>query len=878
MKYSDIKEYLLSPEMNVSIPGLKRIKSVLKYMGNPQNKLKIIHVVGSNGKGSVSHMLSEVLTDAGIKTGLFTSPYITELTEYVKLNNNQISKDSFAEIASKLIAVLQKTDLKLTHFEFVTVLSVLYFVEEGCEVCIYEAGLGGVKDATNIFPKALCTVLTSVSVEHSSYLGNTLEEIVAQKAGIARKGEILVSSDCSEEDTLRNVTGVNGIIEGFCCNKKIILRKVGCDFKITGREINRITFDYKKLKDIVINSGALYQVKNAITVIETCEVLKDIFNICDSNIINGLADFKLGSRFEIIKNKPMIIVDGGHNPACVNELVKSLDGNDKYVIVTGVMADKDYQAMYSKLAKYAKCFICVDNNISRALLSNGLCKELEEYGLPVYDAGNTFVAASLVNMMCSEEDKVLFAGTLYMTDDFKRDLETVYNADKISSKYNEIISRLTSKSFYSKNFSLEDMRKVLAEFDNPQEKIKYIHVAGTNGKGSTCSMIASSLDKYGYKTGLFTSPYITRFNERIRFNSEEISDSLLTSICLRILNVQEKLNIDLNQFALVTCICFVYYNLVKADYVVLETGLGGTYDPTNIIEKPVCTVITNIGYDHTAVLGDSIEQIASAKAGIIKPGIPVVCYPVVDDAFKVIKNKAEESKSTLYKLNKDDVKIFTSDISGTVFEYEGEKFHTSMSGDFQAYNATVALKVLRLIMKLEISKLIDSGEIVNSDDCKVIVLKFYESAKAGLSDVKWKGRLEPVSENPLCFIDGGHNIQCIEHVTDYFNSHYADKKRIYIAGFMKDKEYKNMIKVLSENADMLYLVPVSNERSLSFKELTDEAKNYNINVKVMESLNEAFRTVKNMCGEESVICIIGSLYQIDDFYKLFDDGGLHERE
>lgn len=877
MKYMDIKEYLLSPEMNVSIPGLKRIKSVLKYMGNPQKKLKIIHVVGSNGKGSVSHMLSEILTDAGIKTGLFTSPYITELTEYIKLNNKQISQDSFAKIASKVLDVLERTGLKLTHFEFVTVLSVLYFVEEECDVCIYEAGLGGVKDATNIFPKALCTVLASVSIEHSSYLGNTLENIVAKKAGITHAGETLISSDCNEKNDSCNDSGINEIIENFCCNKNIILHKVSDDFKITGREINCITFDYKDLKNIEISSGALYQVKNAITVIETCEVLKEKFDISDSNVLKGLANFKLSSRFEIIKNKPLIIVDGGHNPACVSELVKSLDENEKHVIVTGVMADKDYKAMYSELAKYAKCFICVDNHISRALPSMRLCKELEEYDLPIYDAGSTFVAASLVNMLCSEEDKVLFAGTLYMTDDFKRDIATVYNKEELTFKYNEIVSRLTSKSFYSKNHSLEDMKKVLAEFDNPQEKIKYIHVAGTNGKGSTCSMIASSLEKYGYKTGLFTSPYITRFNERIRFNSEEISDSLLTSIALWILKVQEKLGIDLNQFALVTCICFVYYNLVKADYVVLETGLGGTYDPTNIIKKPVCTVITNIGYDHTTVLGNTIEQIASAKAGIIKPGVPVICYPVVDEAFEVIKSKAEELKSPLYKVNKDDAKIFTSDLNGTEFEYENERYHTSLTGDFQAYNASVALSVLNLVMKLEISELIKSGEIVNTDDGIAVIYRFIDSIKAGLSNVKWKGRLEPVSENPLCFIDGGHNIQCVEHVTDYFNSHYADKKKIYIAGFMKDKEYKDMIKVLSENADMLYLVPVSNERSLSFKELTDEVKKYNINVKVMESLNEAFLTAKNMCDEESVICIIGSLYQINDFYKLFDDGGLHER-
>lgn len=885
MDYVEVKDYLLSPAINVSRPGLDRIKTALAFLDNPQKNLKVIHVVGTNGKGSVSHMLGEILVNTGYRTGLFSSPYISELTEYISVDNILISRQAFAGISEYLIESLKTAGIFLTHFEFVTVLSVLYFVEKGCDFCIYEAGLGGINDATNIFDTAECTVLTSLGIEHSAYLGTTLEEIAANKAGIAHRGEVLISSDvgnrseksgcspetgcqagadCYEEKTgavseagkaVRRYCEENGIRLRGICTEKLVLKE---------RTLDRLVFDYGEIKDITLNTGALYQLQNAAAAIEAALYLDS--NLSKTSVLNGLSAFRLKSRFEIIRSNPLILVDGGHNPSCVRELKKSLTDGERYMIVTGVMSDKDYAAMYEELREYASCFICVDNNMPRALPSHILCGVLEKYGIPVYNAKDTFTAAALVKRMSGAGDKVLFLGTLYMTDRFKEDIELVYCEKKLHQRYEETVKRLTSKSFYSKNYSIDDMKLLLGEFDSPQEKLNVIHVAGTNGKGSTCSMIYTALEKLGFRTGLFTSPYIRVFNERISFHGKRIEDEMLTAIAAQVIDTQNRLKMDLNQFALVTCICFIYYHLVGVDFVVLETGLGGTYDPTNIVQRPVCTVITNIGLDHTAVLGSTIEEIAGTKAGIIKKDVPVVCYPVESAAFSVIRKRAEELSAPLIHLSEEDVVIENSGMSGTDFVFQGRRFHTSLAGDFQAYNAAAAVLALEAVR--------DRTDTLKGGDA---FGNFFERVSEALSEVQWKGRLELVCTAPVCYIDGGHNVQCIRSVTAFFDVHYKDRKKIYIAGFMKDKDYGNMISVLSESADVLYLVPVNYERSLSFWELTQAANQYNIDIKVFDGLEKAYQKAVAAADDRTVICIIGSLYQLNDFYLLKkQSGGLHE--
>lgn len=870
MNYDEAKKFLLSSKMNTSRPGLERIKKVLKALGNPERELNVVHVVGTNGKGSAANMLCRMLEASGIRTGLFSSPYISELTEYISCDGVQISRQDFAGISGFLADFLEKSGLELTHFEFVTVLSVLYFRGKNC-ICIYEAGMGGRMDATNIFEKSVCTVLTSVGLDHTSFLGTSLEQIALEKAGITEKGGTLIihgDMQCQIKEVLKRLSAANGFnLEETACKR----------VRVKEHSLYKTVFDYGETENITINSGALYQLKNSVIAIAAYRLIASVMGFAaeESAIKEGLEKFKLKSRFEVIKKEPPIIADGGHNPDCIRELVKSLDIGCKYVFITGVMADKDYEAMYDMLSEYASCFICVDEGLDRALDSDRLSAFLKNYGIPVYNAKTCFVAAGMIKRMVSElshktsnrfikkPDAFIFTGTLYMTDSFKKAVETVYDKNKTEELYRETVNRLTSKSFYPKKslpktYSIDGMRRLLKAFGSPESCLSVIHVAGTNGKGSTCSILKSIFKEKGLRTGLFTSPYITRFNERIVLDDRQIEDDLLAAISDAVVKEQDRLGLDLNQFALLTCAAFIYYNLTDADVVVLETGLGGTYDPTNIVAKPLCSVITNIGYDHMAVLGGTISEIASAKAGIIKKSVPVICYPVEGKAFKVISKEAREKNSPLISIKKTDVIIKESGENGTDFMFENTEFHLPLTGDFQAYNAATAIMAAKAACSQSDGRLPE----ITADDLI-----------SALKKVNWRGRLELVSRNPLCYIDGGHNIQCIEHVTGFFSRKYADKRKIYIAGFMKDKDYSAMLNVLSKNADILYLVLVKNDRSLSFLELTKETNQYNIEVKVFKELREAYAEALNAADSNTLICVTGSLYQLSDFYQLVKETG-----
>ncbi len=853
MNYLEAKKYLLGPEINTSILGLDRINLALSELGNPQMNVRVVHVVGSNGKGSTSTMIAGILDEVGLKCGLFSSPYITELTEYIKIGNEEISCSEFSQIADELKGLIEEKGIKLTHFEFITVMSVLYFSRHNCDLCIYEAGMGGREDATNIFADAICNVLCSITVEHSQWLGNTIEEIVYSKLGIAHPGEIVISTDIVDGGALNDNTAIE--ISRYCSENNLSLFGISQAVMHGNPKNNVLQFDLGNYTDITLNTGAKYQLKNAATAIRACEIICDELNITmkASDVRNGLSNFALKSRFEVISSNPETIIDGGHNPACIKELVKSLDKSRKYIIVTGVMADKDYEAMYEVLALYAKAFVAVDDQIKRAIHSCELTKYLEKYGVPVYDAGScelgAVMALELVEEFADDRISVLFTGTLYMTDSFKKSYKAFLDRETCNSYYREMVARLTEKSFYSANYGLGDIKKLLEYLGSPEKELKVFHVAGTNGKGSTCKMLHTIIRELGYSSGLFTSPYIRIFNERIQINEENISNTMLTALTNRVLQAQKELGIDLNQFALVTVIALLYYRLKGVDYVILETGLGGEFDPTNIISKPVCTAITNIGLDHVGVLGDSIEKIASAKAGIIKSCVPNVCYPIDKPALDVIKNKCNELSAPLMVVDKQDVEIINTAVSCIDFKYLSEDYHVTMNGDFQAYNACVAITAIETVF----------GKNAN------IAAKI----KAGLNKMFWPGRLELISEKPLCFMDGGHNPQCIKTVTGFLDKYYGEYKKIYIAGFMKDKDYSEMIKLLSESADKLFLVPVEIGRALSYTELIDVVKTNKLDAVVYKGLKEAYIAAESI-NEDKLVCFIGSLYQLTSIYELFE--------
>ena len=839
--YEDAKQALLDNSVNISMPGLDRIRALLEVCGNPQNNLRIIHVVGTNGKGSVSNMLMRILSRGGYSVGMFNSPYISELTEYIHLDGEEISEKDFAYYTEKAFALVKEHNLFLTHFELVTVISILYFCDRMPDICIYEAGMGGGKDATNVFNSSLLTVLTNVSIDHSSFLGNTIEEIKAEKLAIAGPLEPVIMADALSAE----------------------LEKAN----ITESDVSHIDFNYDGL-DIHLNTPALYQVKNAITAIAAVRKLTEVTDISVSveSIIKGLADFSLSARFECICKSPNVFIDGGHNPDCALRLAETLKSLNisGITLVTGIMTDKDYKAVYDALDPFVSEYIAVDNGISRALKTRELAGFLEGYNKPVTAAYHASVAAELI--AAKKPEFTLFSGTLYMTDAFRKGIKNSLCVRVSADNYTNAVKRLTSRSFFSKGTGNDELLRLLETFGNPQEELSVIHVAGTNGKGSTCSMIASGLCEAGLNTGLFTSPYLHVFNERIRFNGINIEDGLLAALTDLVSERADSLGIDLNQ----TAIAFLYYRIKKADAVVLETGLGGTYDPTNIVTKPIVSVITNIGLDHTAVLGNTIEEIADAKAGIIKAGVPVVVYPVTESAMDVIEKRAKLAGSKLIRTDKSltdkTVTAAEFDCPGScglsetnIFSYKGHTYITGLNGDFQQKNAAVAIEALEIAF--------DYFDVPGGDTRQDMI---YRALKKTL----WPGRLEKLSDVPPVFCDGGHNPQCIATVCEWINKAYAGYRKYFICGFMKDKDYEEMVRILSASADFLALAPVEGApRSLSKQELTQVAKSLIIENGVYDNVLAAHKAVRSMLDKKSVVVFIGSIYQLDKVRSIFESDG-----
>ena len=310
-------------------------------------------------------------------------------------------------------------------------------------------------------------------------------------------------------------------------------------------------------------------------------------------------------------------------------------------------------------------------------------------------------------------------------------------------KYQEALEYINDKDKFGSRLGLDSIGKLMSLLGNPQDDLKYIHIGGTNGKGSTSSYLAHTLEAAGYKVGLFTSPYIERFNERIQINGKDIPDESLGRITSLI---KEKANIMVAEglehpttFEIVTAIAFMYFKEEEVDYVVLEVGLGGRFDSTNIIKAPLVSVITTIDYDHIDVLGDTLGKIAYQKAGIIKENSIVVSYPQETDALKVIKEVAEEKHAEFNFCPMENIKINNLSDSGASFDFHYgnlvmEDIKISMIGEYQIYNATLALTTLLI---LESKGLLEISQ---------------EQIRDGLLKTKWPGRLEIMRRNPIFLI------------------------------------------------------------------------------------------------------------------------------
>lgn len=429
-------------------------------------------------------------------------------------------------------------------------------------------------------------------------------------------------------------------------------------------------------------------------------------------------------------------------------------------------------------------------------------------------------------------------------------------------RYEEAMNYIQEIGKLGSTYGLERTYRLLYHLGNPQEQIKIVHIAGTNGKGSTTSMITSLLMGKGYKVGMYTSPFIEEFEERIQINRVNIPKErlgiLMDKLKIAVDKVVEEDYKHPSEFEIITCLMFLYFYEEKVDYAVVEVGLGGRLDSTNVI-KPIISVITSISYDHTNLLGNTLEEIASEKAGIIKSGVPVVIYPQKSNVLEVIKDKAEKEESKLIAIDEKDANLKEIVSGREHFQIVNLKINNNvytvnlpLLGVHQINNLLLAVTTFIEISKLE-GFSISNEEINNS-----------------IKNVKWLGRLEVLKNEPLVVIDGAHNIQGITTLRENVQKYFKYKNIILLLGILADKDVEEMVKVISPIAKSVYALTPHSERAELSEDLRLEILKYNKNCRAFEIYEDAYREALKEAEKDDLILISGSLYMIGDMRKIIN--------
>ena len=393
---------------------------------------------------------------------------------------------------------------------------------------------------------------------------------------------------------------------------------------------------------------------------------------------------------------------------------------------------------------------------------------------------------------------------------------------------------------------LERISALLDKMGHPERTLKYVHVTGTNGKGSTCAMLASMLQKAGYKTGLYTSPYIVRFNERIQINGVQISDADICRITEQIKPLADSIFEQPTEFEMVTALGFAYFAEQKCDIVVTEVGMGGEFDATNVIPAPEAAVVCNIGLDHTEVLGDTLEKIAATKAGIIKSGCDAVIYREKPSVEAVFEERCKKLNVPLHKADFDSLHSVSHSLEGQVFDWgRFQGLHLPLLGEHQLHNAAVALTTAAVLQQ--------RGWCLSD-----------QNIRDGLADVQWPGRFELLRREPLFIADGGHNPQCIEALVGNIQEYLAGRELTVLTGVLGDKDYHCMYSCVAPFAKEFVTITPANPRAMSSEDLAAYLRQFGRPVTACASAAEGVRTAIAHAGRDGVVLCYGSLYMLGD--------------
>ncbi len=386
-------------------------------------------------------------------------------------------------------------------------------------------------------------------------------------------------------------------------------------------------------------------------------------------------------------------------------------------------------------------------------------------------------------------------------------------------------------------------RALLALLGDPQKKLKFVHIAGTNGKGSTAAMLASVLQSAGYRTGLYTSPHLLRFHERMRVNGREIDDESLIALTNTVRNAAAQMQEMPTGFEIMTAIAFLYFVQERCGIVSLEVGLGGRMDSTNVIPAPEVCVVANIGLEHTAILGDTVEKIAAEKCGIIKRGAHAVLFRQSEGVENVAREKCAQEGVPLTITAPEKLERISSSLDGQVFRYRGRgPFHLRLLGEYQLLNALTVIDVCSALRARGWDRLTDGA------------------IDEGLSAAQWPGRLELLRRHPDFIVDGAHNPQCVDALMDSLAALYGGKKLIFLTGVLRDKDWQQMLRRALPLAKAFVVITPPSARALDENELAAWLTAQGVQAVPAAGPGDGVRRALALADGDDAICSWGSLY------------------
>ena len=420
--------------------------------------------------------------------------------------------------------------------------------------------------------------------------------------------------------------------------------------------------------------------------------------------------------------------------------------------------------------------------------------------------------------------------------------------------YEQAIEYIESKKAVETSLGLHRMRALMAALGDPQRQYQCVHVAGTNGKGSACAMAESILRAAGYRTGLATSPHLLRFNERIRIGGVPVSDERLAQAADMVRRIDEAMDEPAGWFEIITAITLKIFALEGVEAAVLEVGLGGEFDATNVIDTPACALIMNIGLDHTAMLGNTLGEIASAKAGIIKPGGDVVAYRGEPEVEAVFEKAAAGCGAVLHMAPFDSIVPRSESIDGQVFDAGGYKdLFLPLAGPHQQRNAAVVVSAMEILRA--------RGWHISP-----------EAVRRGLAGVEWPARFEVVRRSPVCIVDGGHNPQCLDSAVEALQRLLPGRRVIFVTGILGDKDVPEMVDRLRAAGSEYITVTPRSARAMEADELAAVIRAHGGQAESGGDIAEGIALALSRAGQDDVVCCIGSLYLAGEARQLLRGG------